>query len=263
MSSGPVSRPWRRFLHLSVRGLIVLVLVFGVWLGWLVRGARIQREAVEAIEKDRGIALHNWQWKDGHGFHAGEPAAPRWLVNRIGADYFGHVVGVFFLEPKSDALLPHVGQLSQVETLHLSGPFVTDAGLARLRGLTKLSRLGLHRTKVTDAGLTHLGELAELSWISVTASDVTDAGLVHLEGLVKLSALNLVGTKVSDAGLVQLRRLRHLSDLNLSVKGVTDAGLAHLKGLTKLSELNLFNTNTTDGAMNELRQELPSLKITR
>ena len=33
----PVSRPWRRFLRFSVRGMIVVVLVIGGWLGWIVR----------------------------------------------------------------------------------------------------------------------------------------------------------------------------------------------------------------------------------
>ena len=33
----PVSRPWRRFLRISLRGMIVVVLVVGGWLGWLVR----------------------------------------------------------------------------------------------------------------------------------------------------------------------------------------------------------------------------------
>jgi hypothetical protein len=38
-------------LRFSVRGLIVLVLLVGGWLGWIVRNARIQREAVAAIER--------------------------------------------------------------------------------------------------------------------------------------------------------------------------------------------------------------------
>ena len=54
MSADPVSRPWRRFLRFSVRGLIVLVLVVGAWGGWIVRGARVEREAVTVIEKAGG-----------------------------------------------------------------------------------------------------------------------------------------------------------------------------------------------------------------
>jgi internalin A len=37
-----------------VRGLILLVLVVGVWLGWIIRSARIQREAVAAIQRAGG-----------------------------------------------------------------------------------------------------------------------------------------------------------------------------------------------------------------
>ena len=40
----------RRWLRISVRGVIVLVLVIGVGMGWIVRRARIQRDAVAAIE---------------------------------------------------------------------------------------------------------------------------------------------------------------------------------------------------------------------
>ena len=46
--ANPASRPLRRFLRFSVRGMIVLVLLIGCWSGWLVRSARIQREAVAA-----------------------------------------------------------------------------------------------------------------------------------------------------------------------------------------------------------------------
>jgi hypothetical protein len=49
----PISRPWQRFLRFSVRGMIVVVLVICGSLGWMVRSARIQREAVPA-KPERG-----------------------------------------------------------------------------------------------------------------------------------------------------------------------------------------------------------------
>jgi hypothetical protein len=62
----PVVRPWQRFLRFSVRGLIVVVLVIGIWMGWLVRSATIQREAVAAIQKNAGgFVIYNWQWNNG------------------------------------------------------------------------------------------------------------------------------------------------------------------------------------------------------
>jgi hypothetical protein len=56
-----VSRPWRRFLRVSVRGLIVLVLVVGTWPGWIVRSARIQPEAVLAIRSADGEVSYDWE----------------------------------------------------------------------------------------------------------------------------------------------------------------------------------------------------------
>jgi hypothetical protein len=63
-------RPW---LRLSVRGLIVLVLVTGGWLGWIVHRARVQREAVVAIERAGGMVWYDWQWKNGSDIPNGRP----------------------------------------------------------------------------------------------------------------------------------------------------------------------------------------------
>jgi hypothetical protein len=49
MPGGTVSRSRRSFLRFSLRGLIVLVVVVGVGLGWVVRQAHVQRDAVAAI----------------------------------------------------------------------------------------------------------------------------------------------------------------------------------------------------------------------
>ena len=56
-----VLRPWQRFLRLNVRGLIVVVLVTGGWLGWLVRCVGIQREAVQAITAAGGRVSYAWE----------------------------------------------------------------------------------------------------------------------------------------------------------------------------------------------------------
>jgi hypothetical protein len=64
MPAGPVSHPWRRLLRFSVRGLIVLVLVIGAGLGWVVRSARIQREAVAAIKSAGGGVTYHHQIGD-------------------------------------------------------------------------------------------------------------------------------------------------------------------------------------------------------
>ncbi len=129
----PVSRPWRRFLRFSVRGLVVVVLLVGGWLGWIVRSARIQRDAVAAIRKVEGLVDYDWEWCDGNHIPDGKPWAPESLVQLLGVDYFGHVTSVGFGSQESDATLVHVGCLTQLEELNLNQSSVSDAGLQHLR----------------------------------------------------------------------------------------------------------------------------------
>ena len=183
MPAEPQSHPWRRYLRFSVRGLLVLVVVVGGGLGWIVREARIQRKAVAAIEKAEGFVKYEWEWRDGKNISGGKPWAPRWVVDLIGADYFGHVTHVGWAGPLRlpDTVLAEVGRLNQLQRLWLNNASVTDAGLEHFKGLTKLSDLRLNRTQVTDAGLEHLKGLTKLSDLWLDRTQVTDAGVDELK----------------------------------------------------------------------------------
>jgi internalin A len=283
----PVRLGWRRFLRFSVRGLVVVVLVIGAGLGWFVRGARIQREAVAAITKAGGSVYYDWEWSDGKHIPTGRPWAPKWLTDRVGVDYFGHVTQACLGAKETDATLLKVGRLCQLRELNLNQSSVTDAGLQQLDGLTDLNTLCLGSTQITDSGLVHLKRLTKISRLVLSSTRVTNAGLVHLSRLTNLSTLELEDTQVSNDGLAQLRGLTnlicltldstHVSDAGLAnLKGmtdlvvlyfrntqVTDAGLVHLKGLTKLSSLYLSNTQVSDAGMKELLASLPNLTIIR
>ena len=105
IQSEPISRPWRRFLRFSVRGLIVLVLVIGGWLGWIVRSARIQREAVAAIKSIGGIVTYDWELKNENGIPRAQTPAPRWLADLIEIDYFGQIRRLALLGKWPDATI--------------------------------------------------------------------------------------------------------------------------------------------------------------
>src|SRR3954464_12168326 len=101
--SPPPRRSTRRFTHrLSVRGLILLVLLAGLALGYgvhLRELARDRRRAVEAIQAAGGRAFFTWQFDGddyrmapGRGTISGEvPLWPAWLVDALGVEYFGEV----------------------------------------------------------------------------------------------------------------------------------------------------------------------------
>jgi internalin A len=288
MSVQALPRSRWRWLRTSVRGLILLVMVIAAGLGWIVRSARIQREAVVAINGVRGGVAYDWEMSKGRYNPAAKPWAPRRLVELIGIDYFFHVTQVRLSSSSSpvDATMAHVGRLSRLQRLYVSYQSLTDSGLGNLAGLTELSRLDLCNTHIGDAGLAHLSGLIELSVLDLGGTRLTDAGIAHLKGLTKLSVLDLRFTQVTDAGLAHLNGLHNLSVLYLSstrvtdhglahLKGlsrlsylvlrnnaqITDAGLVHLEGLTKLTELNVDGTQVTKNGMRSLQRALPGLKI--
>lgn len=59
----PPKHPWSWYPRFSLRLLIIAVMAIGIGLGWLVRSARIQREAVTAIQKADGFILYNWEFE--------------------------------------------------------------------------------------------------------------------------------------------------------------------------------------------------------
>ena len=179
----PHSRPWRRFLRFSVRGTIGLILLVGAWLGSLVRSAHIQRDAVAAIERVGGTVHYDWQWKNGTYVGTGQPWAPRWLVDFIGVDYFGHVTYVLVTLPPDevDLVMTQLGCLTQLEWLNLVHSPVGDVRLAGLKSLVKIEYLDLSSTRITDDGLVTLASLRNLSTLLLRRTYVTDAGTKRLK----------------------------------------------------------------------------------
>ena len=162
------------------RGLVILVLMIGGWLGWIVRGARIQREAVAAVRRTGGSVLYDWQIRGDHGAVGGEPGAPAWLVELIGVEYFGDITEVRLGVSGTDTALEPVAQLEGVQWLRLDRTAVTDLGLAHLRRMSSLSRLDLWDTRVTDAGIVQLKGLTRLKQLGLSGTSVTDAGVRDL-----------------------------------------------------------------------------------
>jgi hypothetical protein len=194
MPAGPTPRFWQ--IRLSVRVLIVLVLVMGAGLGWVVRSARIQREAVQVITRAGGWVKYEWEWTVGNAGRGlatndgpgGKPWAPQWLVDLIGVDFFSHATNASLGEKGTDALLVQVGRLSRLQRLNVNQPPA--------------------QSLVYGAG-----RPVRLQRLSVGTSSVSDAGLAHLKGLACLSTLTLLRTQVTDAGAKELRQA--LSNLSI------------------------------------------------
>jgi hypothetical protein len=196
-------------VRFRVRTMLVLVLVTGGWLGWFVRSARIQHDAVAAVERGGGSVTYSWQWKNGREIPYADqsPPRPKWLVDLFGIHYFGHVTKVVNVTAgNADAGMGSIGTLRGLESLELGGFLVTDAGLRHLKDLTSLQSLDISCCDVTDEGLVYLKGLTGLKVLSLRRTWVTDAGLAHLKSLTSLELLDLEETQVTDGGIRDLKR---------------------------------------------------------
>ena len=237
-------RPWY-LPRVSVRTRMILVLLVGGGFGWTVqtvRSARVQREAVAAIERVGGYVFYDCD-RDPNRFvtvrrpthHKGMPK-PQNMPGlkpsfRVGIDYFHNVVEIVLPGFLSDDELALIGRCPQVEKVWHAGPShgITDAGLAHVDGLASLKELDLSYSGITDAGLVHLKGMNSLEQLDLSRTRVTDDGLVHLGGLTSLRVLGLRSTDVGNAGVVHLMELKNLQWLDLSGTDVDEIAAQELR----------------------------------
>ena len=125
--------------------------------------------------------------------------------------------------PLTNAHMPWVAKLTELRELDLSSSSVTDAGLAHLKGLGKLRRLGLSEGS-SNFALSHVVDF----WtkfidrdIQVHKSHVSDKGMAHFVHLTELEELDLAGADISDQGLKALGAFKKLKVLTQAMTDVT------------------------------------------
>lgn len=288
--TAPPSR--RRFLRIGVGSLMLVILLFGLWLGNRVNRAREQRIAVEAVKASGGFVRYadeftlgpvnvpqgDGMWKPAWGKLNGKgPTVPERLRLWIGDEYFREVAHVStFVDiqkgmataPNSDKMpvddmLRALGSQPSVRTLQLGGASVTGKGLASVAGLTELRELCIWwATKVDDVAVAPLSSLPHLQTVDISLSPLTDRGVSYLAELPSLENLSLEGQKFTNASLEHLGRAERLKVLYLRAgeSEIDDAGLTHLKGLKGLRRLHLQKAKVSPAAKERLLKALPNLE---
>lgn len=116
--------------------------------------------------------------------------------------------------------LPGIVELN----LHFA-EYVTDEGLAAIKGWKRLKRLNVHGAKISDTTLDHISGIATLESVNVGSAMITDVGLERLSTLPNLKELTMGGNEVGDAGLQALRQMPGLTYLDLSGRQGTDSNV--------------------------------------
>lgn len=215
-------------LQFSIRSLLFLILIFGLWLGWNLRAARQQETAVRWVRDSGGHVCYDFQaGADGSNLGESHPISRR-IGDVCGTDFTSTVVLVSF---------------DEVE--RFDGVDVDD--LAPIAGLTGLTHLIIRNTKITD--LQPLADMTNLRYLDAICShQITDVSA--LSHLTDLSHLSLSGTSVSD--ITPLRKLKNLETLILNETKVLD-----LAPLAELKNLKLLRVSDNVNGIEELQTALP------
>ena len=140
--------------------------------------------------------------------------------------------------------------------------FVTEDGVAHLRGWKKLERLNLRGTKVTSKVFPHLAHLASLRELDIGHTQVEDEGFEFLADLTKLEKLVIGGNRLTGSCLSLLKLMPSLAELDVSGIQRVDSGLWGLalsdENLRRLGELKqLRRLNLSRAALNDRGTDRP------
>ncbi len=244
----PAPRRRRWLVRLSLRASMGLVLVLGGALGWVVRRATVQRDAVAAIRAtggtvgyDRGLIRTIYLYGEQHAPFQPPPSDWwRWVDDGLGLDYLWTVKMVSLGPGTTDATMAHVGRLDQLEELDAPrGDELSNDGLVHLRSLPKLRGFALHRSRgVTGAGLVHLAGSLGLERLHFGHNPVSDVDMIHVRGLVNLRLLRFYAADgITDLGLRRLSGLSRLRGLIINRSQVTGQGLVALSRMQAMDQL--------------------------
>ena len=100
----------RRWLRYSLRTFVVVLTVFGVWLGLLVYRVNKQKEVVQWVRDHGGTVGYDFQWDEvkESSINDAQPPGPDWLRNLIGVDYFSDVRVLYLGDTQVTDLSPLV-----------------------------------------------------------------------------------------------------------------------------------------------------------
>ncbi|MEQ1633854.1 MAG: c-type cytochrome domain-containing protein, partial [Planctomycetota bacterium] len=129
------------------------------------------------------------------------------------------------LAPLPEATIAAVTDAFTVEAIEVASPLlrvtcygregrIDDAALTALQPIAShVHELVLARTQITDAGMATIASMPRLSHFDLRATKIGDAGCKELAALSHLTSLNLYGTKVGDAGIAALSRCTSLENV--------------------------------------------------
>lgn len=167
----------------------------------------------------------------------------------------------------TDHAVKHLSELSQLTSLMIGFPLLTNNGLDSLTDNTTLKELWIVSPRFTDRIWDKLAAMEHLESITVSAAGsdqkmwLTGVGISILRDHPKLNKLSIQSCKLSDAGVREIGQLTQLEHLDLYNTSLNDDHIRHLADLRGLKSLGVLETQVTQTGVAFLKQVLPNCQI--
>lgn len=154
--------------------------------------------------------------------------------------------------------LPLAANLSDLDSLLLSGTSVSDDQLQLVAKISGLGDLQLADTPITSAGIKHLVGLSNLTSLYVSNTKVGSDALSDIAKLKSLKVLGIAGTAISGG----FDPLEALQDLTLLVAGgleISDQDAEAITRIPNLRRIDLTDATVSAEAIAKLRAKIPDV----
>ncbi|HEY3394533.1 MAG TPA: hypothetical protein VGK58_17615 [Lacipirellulaceae bacterium] len=214
-------------------------------MGWFAHYAQKRKAAFAAIRKAGGEIQMGID-------------KPSRLVKWFGPEVFSTVNKIDLRDGKADnALLTHIGALTELHRLDLSDADIDDEGLRQIDHLP-LRELWLQSTNITNKSAATISKIRTLYFLQLNATSLSNEFLEQLESMPALADLGLRGTQVTGAGMKYLSRHPNLKHVDVYSTGVDNSGVRHLADCKGLTDVGLSMTRITNDVF-EYLEMLPNL----
>jgi Leucine-rich repeat (LRR) protein len=150
----------------------------------------------------------------------------------------------------TDADLAKVAQMPQLRKLSLAHTKITDLGLEYLKDLRNVTELDCYYAEfLTEDGIAHLKGWTQLQRLNLRGTRVTSKVFEHLTHFPNLRWLDLGNTQIDDEGFEQLTSLTHLEHLAIGGNRLNGSGLTYLKLLPSLTDLDVGGIQRVDSGL--------------
>jgi hypothetical protein len=163
--------------------------------------------------------------------------------------------------PVDDDDLITVARCQQLESLRLSGTFITDVGLKRLGRLPNLKMLSLDYSIINGEGFV-TWEASRLEGLVLSSPCITTRGAECLSRLPHLSSATILCDVFDDAACEKLGESKSVKNLDVYSERITIEGVHHLLKAPRLEYLHVRSDLISSEQGAECIDEYPAVSMT-